>query len=72
MPALLRLSTSGCDLDVLPPYLKVNSALTWAVTVTVFGENSSVGAGAASALLAIMTRGIGMIGRTLSKVSTDA
>src|SRR5262249_27435794 len=59
------------SLPSLSFYFRLKSALTWAVTVTVWGENASVGAGAASVFMA-MTRGTTPTGRTVSKVSTDA
>src|SRR6266550_6353930 len=52
-------------------YFSVKSAFTWAVTLTVCGVNSSVGAGAASAFIAIERAIIGT-GRIFSNVSTDA
>ena len=53
-------------------YFKTNNAFTCAVTETVCGVNSSVGAGAAPAtFIFIMAPTIG-IGRTFSNVSTDA
>ena len=52
-------------------YFSVNIAFTWAVTEVVWGLNSSVGAVAVCAIALILAIGMG-IGRTFSKVSTDA
>lgn len=45
-PRVMRLKTQ-------PAYFKLNSAFTWAVTVTICGVNSSVGAGGAAAIAVI-------------------
>src|SRR5205807_6878790 len=71
LPRRGRLGLRGRTRFLRFSHFKLNNALTWAVTVTVWGENSSVGAGAASAFMAI-TRGTIPMGRTFSKVSTDA
>ena len=47
-------------------------ALTWAVTVTFWGLNSSVGAGACAIAVIAFMRGIGAMTRTFSNVSIDA
>jgi hypothetical protein len=52
-------------------YFKLNSAFTCAVTVTFWGVNSSVGAGAAAP--GVMARAMcNGIGRAFSNVSIDA
>src|SRR5215469_8275733 len=65
LPRRGRLGLSGQTRFLRFSHFKLNNALTWAVTVTVWGENSSVGAGAASAFMAI-TRGTIPMGRTFS------
>ena len=56
-----------------PFYFRLNSAFTCAVTVTVCGVNSSVGAGGAVFAMAVMGRITSpMIGRGVSNVSTEA
>ena len=52
-------------------YFSSNTAFTWAVTVTLWGENSSVGVGAAAFAAMAMGRG-GPTTRTFSNVSTEA
>ncbi len=58
----------------LPPdYFKLNSAFTCAVTVTVCGVNSSVGAGGAAFAIADIARAMrGITTRGFSNVSTEA
>ena len=43
-----------CPLKTQPAYFRLNSALTCAVTVTICGVNSAVGAGGATLAIAVM------------------
>src|ERR1700756_307495 len=67
-----RRNTQGSGSCDRGSYFKLNSAFTCAVTVTVWGVNSSVGAGVAAAMADMVRAICGMTILGFSKVSTEA